>query len=258
VWDPDGEHPPLPLRPDEGDYFAFAVRSDERLVIARSDGVVVERSMSGGPEREIFRRNARIEDLTLGPDGKILVLTSGRLLLTWDTTSNHLSQPSVLPGSPHCIRRLSDGRIVLGLQDGTICSYFGDGDERGQAWSARWDDHEGEVVEIACLDDGRIASLDSSGAVVVRPSNKPEDVVIVHEHDQKVICLQALPGGWLASASEDGTVVLVKPETKQKTLLPIDQPIRELRLTKHHPVQSPCLMAVLERGPVLFLIREEK
>ncbi|SEN02997.1 WD domain-containing protein, G-beta repeat-containing protein [Stigmatella aurantiaca] len=158
-----------------------------------------------------------------------------------------------------------DGRLATASRDGTVrlwrasagrwdCDAVLTGhtasalalaeDTQGQLWSAsrdrtvrRWDTgtahvvgrHEGAVLSLAALDDGRVASGGADGRIQLWSSDGSAPDVLPG-HTGWVWALAALPGGWLASASEDGTVRLWRTSRPHETLssVPAGAPVRAL------------------------------
>jgi predicted 2-oxoglutarate/Fe(II)-dependent dioxygenase YbiX len=158
-----------------------------------------------------------------------------------------------------------DGRLATASRDGTVrlwrssqgrwdCDEVLTGhtasavalaeDAQGRLWSAsrdrtvrRWEHgrsqpvgrHEGAVLSLASLDDGRMASGGADGLIQLWSSDgqAPE---VLRGHTGWVWALAALPGGWLASASEDGTVRLWKTSGPPQAFPPVPAgaPVRAL------------------------------
>ncbi|EAU61639.1 2OG-Fe(II) oxygenase, partial [Stigmatella aurantiaca] len=117
-------------------------------------------------------------------------------------------------------------------------------DTQGRLWSAsrdrtvrRWEGgtshivgrHEGAVLSLAPLEDGRVASGGADGVIRLWSSagTPPE---VLRGHTGWVWALAPLPGGGLASASEDGTVRLwqTAPAREAAPPTPTGAPVRAL------------------------------
>ena len=257
IWNPDGEQTSVILKPEDKDYLSFALRDDGTIVLVRKDGVVVERGPTDTAEREIFRPagSGSPEGLALLPSGTVVVLSRSRTMATWKPGDNELSDPTSFPDAPRSVARFAAGGIAFGLRNGMVLCLPppDESPEQPSYHPATWHDHAAEVVAMALLNGGKLATLDAAGNVVARTLNAPGDVALIHEHDRKVVCLLALPGGRLASASEDGTVLIYDPKTNERSILPTYGKIRELRLIHGKANPNLCLLVVLERGPVLWL-----
>ena len=257
IWNPDGEQTSVILKPEDKDYLSFALRDDGTIVLVRKDGVVVERGPTDTAEREIFRPagSGSPEGLALLPSGTVVVLSRSRTMATWKPGDNELSDPTSFPDAPRSVARFAAGGIAFVLRNGMVLCLPppDESPEQPSYHPATWHDHAAEVVAMALLNGGKLATLDAAGNVVARTLNAPGDVALIHEHDRKVVCLLALPGGRLASASEDGTVLIYDPKTNERSILPTYGKIRELRLIHGKANPNLCLLVVLERGPVLWL-----
>jgi WD40 repeat protein len=155
---------------------------------------------------------AAAPDAICGHDGyvwSVLALQDGRLATAsrdctvrlWRAAGARWREEAVLRGHAASVVTLAEdarGRLWSGSRDRRVLRWdAGCAQEVGR--------HEGAVLCLARLPDGRMASGGADGVIRLwTPDGRPE--AVLQEHAGWVWALAPLPDGRLASASEDGTV----------------------------------------------------
>lgn len=130
-------------------------------------------------------------------------------------------RPLVPKGEPqagvNAVLGLPEGRIATGGADGVVRIWTWHGPPRSpqdadDPWGGKprpglaLEAHKGEVVSLARLEGGRLASGDTDGRIRVWSTDGPSTAGLLDGHDDQVRALLPLSGGRLASGSADHTI----------------------------------------------------
>ncbi|MCA9701591.1 MAG: WD40 repeat domain-containing protein, partial [Myxococcales bacterium] len=164
-------------------------------------------------------------------DDRVLSLALDNTVKTWDLDGGHLLASVHTPEevSLETLARLADGRLLTGVRDGALQLWSPDSDKiapwgtepSAADWrspASLWREHtqtqaatpavSSDLIPIlaaATLADGRIATASPRGDIDLwSPSGAW--LTALSGHDRAVRALLTLPGGRLASASDDRTL----------------------------------------------------
>jgi len=227
VWDPrQAMTQPAVLARHDGRVVKIAPMADGRLVSCARDGrVLVLNPETDSGMLDSDYRGIHVAAAATLADGRIV--TGGKdYLLAWSTTAGYAHAAEVnreltvvtavgaLPAS-----RALDGpageRIVEGLRGGKLRLWDLDRTKQVRPWpGGKGPQHEGDVMAIVALRDGRAVTGGADGRVLMWDSTAPRaGWVELGRHHRPVAAAVVLPNGLPVTLGEDGQMLQWDPDS---------------------------------------------
>jgi len=218
IWDVELYEKASSLSPCRSEILSITVLGPEQMAGGCTDGVVVLWDLRTGKQAALLqtKRSAVYGMVSLG-DGKLAIGCADGNLRLWDTRSSQQEEPNVIPADGGPIWSLSSSGtcVYSGFQDGAIKLWDLIAEEGGGASLRKRCEIGGGGSKSLCLaplGPNRMAS-GHLGDSLVRIWNPAADrcVAELKGHQGAVRALDVLPGGGLASGSQDGKVKIWEP-----------------------------------------------
>ncbi len=214
IWDPGfANGDPIVLSGHSKDIGLLVPLADGRLASADHGGDVLIWDLADPAAEPVVRsgHDDSVWALIELDDGRIATASSDETVQIWDP-ANPEAAPVVFSGHDagiHDMAMLADGRLASASLDGTMQIWSVDDVSNPIVF-----DHGTQLGLVDVLDDGRIATAISwdGGTIRLWPSDDPTSTPAVYDgHNSNIEGLAVLADGWIATASQDGTVQIWNP-----------------------------------------------